>query len=129
MAHFERGCVAVLSAFFALTPLYGTSGQRDRLQTGYWSCYTAAFGNDPAYVSATWEDTAIADEVYAAFVKMLGEKYRFKGQAFCSRAVKGSTDLKSVAASREQLYQQWEKQGRKVVRTGWTSLAPATKKS
>jgi hypothetical protein len=53
--------------------LPSTTAAQDHPEDLYWSCYTGA-ATDPIYFSGVWEEKAVYQDVYAAWVTFLSDK-------------------------------------------------------
>ena len=98
--------------------------QSDRPRDGYWRCFSAP-DRDPIYFTGVWEERALGSEVQTAFVKFLGEKYGYTGRVSCATSTKASSDLAKAKADSLALQQHYQKNGSKVIDTGWTHQASA----
>lgn len=121
-----RILVIAASFLLSLAPLRGLAAQPNRVLAGHWGC-TSLQSADTIYVSSLWDGTATMPAVGAAFTDRLATKYGYKaGRVSCSRADMAGSTFAKIDADREKQFAQWEKSGKKVIRTGWT-YGPAKK--
>ena len=122
---FLLGCLVLAAAgSFGSSPPVAHALQSDRPWDGYWRCFSAP-DRDPIYFTGVWEERAVARDVQAAFAKFLGEKFGFTGRVSCATSTRESSDLAKAKADSLALQQHYQKNGSKVVDTGWTHLQAA----
>lgn len=99
--------------------------QSGRPWDGYWRCFSAPDQN-PIYFTGVWEERALPGDVQTAFAKFLGDKHGYKGRVSCAASTRGASDLAKAKADSVALQQHYQKNGSKVIDTGWTHTASAT---
>jgi hypothetical protein len=101
------------------------AAQGDREMDGYWFCYSQP-DQDPIYVTPVWDARVIQDLITIEFRKVLAAKYNYKGLVSCGAASKAfaQNTFAKTEADHQQQIAVWQKSGRKIVQTGWTSAQP-----
>lgn len=126
MKFFVGRVILAVSVGFIVRPV-DASALQNGPEDYYWSCYSGS-ETDSVYFTAVWEERVEPSEVYASFRNFLADKYSYKGQVFCAMASKvPGVDLAKAKADQLNMRQHWQKQGKKVVETGWTNQVPAAK--
>ena len=118
-------CALVL--LVSVAAFAGQSG----LSPGYYIC--ESWGGSTSYFSDIFLGPGDADSVSKAFAQMLAAKYGYTERVDCPIAYKTPEGLKRLQDQHKPYAAQREKQGRKIVETGWTyngapSLSAATPK-
>jgi hypothetical protein len=117
----STGLLALASLVFLTTvPVQRLAGGEPHAAEGFWFCTSYAEQNNPIYVTPVWHAKLLMYDVQIAFRQLLVTKYSYQGAVSCSRADMGEQALARQQAAMEQMYAQWEKNGKKLVRTGWT---------
>jgi hypothetical protein len=101
------------------------AAQGEAPSDGYWFCYSQP-DQDPIYVTPVWDARVSKDLITIEFRKVLAVRYNYKGYVTCGAASKTDSQntLAKVDAGRQQVAERWQKSGKKIVQTGWTSSQP-----
>ncbi len=122
MTRKHRLSVALAAGLTVLAMPSAAAAQGDSPHDGYWYCYSLP-GDDPIYITPVWAASAVPDDVQTAFKKMLTEKYNYQHQVLCSYADKSAREntLEKTQADAKAMFGFYEKQGKRIVQTGWTN--------